>query len=281
MHKQNVTRKIAAAISGAVLLLFAMGLDAEPVTPLSTPPDPLVRLVIAQGGDTALTETMMFARIILGRTKIPFKIEHVPWDRALKMVTTRPNTLMSMMSRTAERETQFLWVAPVRVLRYQFYRDQRREDVQASSLDEIGRYRLGVVGFGDVVTRYLLDKRLISKSHLEVARDDVINLRKLMNGRIDLITTSDAILPRLCARAAIDCGQLFAVLELPEHVVGGMYMAYSKGTDASVVQRTFEAYADAIRDPSLEKIATAALGAELFNQQSRKYHEDRKGENEH
>jgi len=251
-----------AAISALAMLLAASAqADPEPATGKSA--DPLVRMLIPQDGDAAFSETMVFARIIMGHSGIPFQVEHMPWDRTLRIASTQPNVVVAMMSRTPEREAHFLWVGQLHRIDFHLYRDRARGDIVIAKLADIGPYRLGVVGLRDVITQYLLSNKVIAKEQLEVAGNDMINMRKLLSGRIDLMATSDEVVARQCRSAGVDCTRMLAVMALPE-IASDAYMAYSSGTAQSLVQRTRQAYINAIRDPTLSQIGQAALGVRLY-----------------
>lgn len=52
-------------------------------------------------------------------TKIPFKINLVPWTRAFRSAQTQKNTLIFELDKTPDREDQFHWIYPLRTDSYQ------------------------------------------------------------------------------------------------------------------------------------------------------------------
>ena len=253
-----------AAISVLAMLLTGP-LRAAPDSGAGKPADPLVRMLIPQDGDAAFSETMVFARIIMGHSGIPFQVEHMPWDRTLRIASTQRNVVVAMMSRTPEREAHFLWVGQLHRIEFHLYRDRERGDIVINKLADVGRYRLGVVGLHDVITQYFLTRKVMAKAQLEVAGNDMINMRKLLSGHIDLMATSDEVVTRQCRSAGVDCKRMLAVMALPE-IASDAYMAYSSGTAPSLVQRTRQAYVNAILDPTLSQIGQASLGVRLYRE---------------
>jgi len=226
---------------------------------------PLVRVLIPQDSDRAFGEAMVFARIVMGRTGIPFQVEHLPWDRALRIASTQPGVLITMISRTPQREAHFFWVGQLHRLEFHLYRDRERSDIEISNPPDFGRYRLGVVGVRDVISQYFLQRKMFTRGQLEVAGNDLINMRKLLSGRIDLMAVSSELVAHQCTSAGVDCSRMLPIMDLPE-IDSNVYMAYSRATSESLVQRTRQAYVAAILDPSLSQIGKAALGAGLFQE---------------
>lgn len=153
------------------------------------------------------------------------------------MALRKPNVLIYLLARTAERESQFHWVGELLRNDYAFYRLRARRDIVVGTLAEAEHYAVGVTR-EDVRHQYLRGKgfrRLVVSGHAAEG------FRKLLSGQVQLLPLTPGEAAYYCKAAGIDPAQLERVLPL-EELATELYMAYSLGTPEDVVRQTRAAF---------------------------------------
>ncbi|SFZ76687.1 substrate-binding periplasmic protein [Chitinimonas taiwanensis] len=123
----------------------------------------------------------LILREALSRAQLSAEFELLPWARALAMARSQPQTCVYSAVRSAEREKQgHKWVGPLVDDRISLF---ARVDskIKLRTLGEARNYRVGgyvADAYGDYVERQGV--------RLDRAPADLMNLPKLMAGRIDL-----------------------------------------------------------------------------------------------
>lgn len=103
-----------------------------------------------------------------------------PLQRAMMVAATGPGILMAPLARTPARERSYQWL--VRLFDEDFVVVAKRgSNVDVSTLEKVGRLRVGVVREG-VSAEYTKDQ---GWQGLQLATRDIANARKLNVGRID------------------------------------------------------------------------------------------------
>lgn len=133
-------------------------------------------------------------REMMRRAGIAYRIELLPWVRAYNRAVLEPNTCVYSTTRTEQREPQLKWIGPVVENQWVLYgRDDGPKELR--SLEAARRYRLG--GYtGDAEAQYLIARGF----EVDLASNDLQNLRKLLAGRIDLWATGKYLGAALIAR---------------------------------------------------------------------------------
>lgn len=157
------------------------------------------------------------------------KIEVMPWVRGYNALLNNPNVILFSTTRTKEREELGLkWVGPILRVKWAFY-SRADSDLEINSLDDakkvnaIGTYR------DDVREQFLLSQGF---TNLDSTNDNVLNIRKLMFYRIDLIIgTNLGILSSLN-----EAGYTYKDVKL-QFVIqeADLYIAFSKETEDHIV----------------------------------------------
>lgn len=125
----------------------------------------------------------------------PYRIEIMPWARAIALAETQPMHCVFAAARTPERETRFKWVIPLFVDRAILV---ARDD---SAIGDIGideaKTRLVGTHRADYTETLL---HTMGFANIDVSADFETNVRKLIEKRIELMPMSEGVFADLKAR---------------------------------------------------------------------------------
>jgi len=211
-------------------------------------------------------EAPQFVQQLMRRAGLHYSQQVYPWARAYMMAGSLPNVLIYSMARTPEREPQFHWIGKLLTVQYAMYALQSRSDIRARSVDELRAYRIGVTA-SDVRANWLRDQGLRdasadSRAGLDVADDSLSNLRKLMQGRVDMVPTSAVGLKSFCQSEGVDCSRFRRVMVLPFSV--DLYLAASLKTAPPAVASLRRAYHSMVRDGRHHQILAPYLDSSEY-----------------
>ena len=183
--------------------------------------------------------TAAVVKEITRRLGIEARIEGVPWARGYRMARSEPNVVLFSMARTPEREAHFHWVGPVGLFRSAFYAPRGTRLAidsldDARGVDRIGTYR------DDVRESYLLG---MGFTNLDSTNSNESNLRKLLNGRIDLWATSTMEALNVPRQMGLDPSLIERLHTFQEFE---MYIAMSRATPRRIADR-WQAALDAMK----------------------------------
>lgn len=206
-------------------------------------------------------EAPQLVRQLMQRAGLAYSQQVYPWARAYMMASSLPNVLIYSMARTPEREPHFHWVGKLLTVQYAMYALQSRSDIRARSVDELRAYRIGVTA-SDVRAHWLREQGLrdatpASRAGLDIADDGMSNLRKLMQGRVDMVPTSHVGLKSFCQSEGVDCSRFRRVMVLPFSV--DLYLAASLKTSPAVLRALRAAYDRMQQDGSYHQLLSPYL----------------------
>jgi polar amino acid transport system substrate-binding protein len=125
----------------------------------------------------------------------PFRIEIMPWARAIALAETQPMHCVFAAARTPEREARFKWVLPLFVDRAILV---TRQGSGLASLDmEAAKSRLVGTHRADY-TEVLLEE--MGFGSIDVSADFGTTVRKLIEGRIELMPMSESVFLEMLAK---------------------------------------------------------------------------------
>ena len=156
-----------------------------------------------------------------------------PWARSYDMALHEPNVLIYLIARTPARENQFQWVGEIMKIQYHLFKLKDRQDIVVKNLQDAKNYTIGAMR-DDVRYRYLEAQGF---TRLVISSESIDNFNKLLNRRVDLVPLVEREARSMCEEVHFNCANLEKMLTLHE-VTTGLYMAYSKSTPDSVVERT-------------------------------------------
>lgn len=130
-------------------------------------------------------------REALSRAGIEADIRMCPWARAYRRTMEEENVMLFTIARTAEREEHFKFICPVAPpVKNVLFRLSDRHDISIHSLEDARSYRIGVQD-KDVMHQLLAQAGFKEGSNLFPVPENEQNLKKLLNGRIDLMAGHD------------------------------------------------------------------------------------------
>ncbi len=157
-------------------------------------------------------------------------IQVVPWARGYNMTLTNPNVALFSTSRLPQREDLFKWVGPLYRQTWGFYA-KRGTEIRIRSLEEAKTIaRIGTY-YQDAKEQYLKKQGF---NNLVSTNTNLSNIKRLIQGGIDLWVSSDFNMPYLVDQAGISPDQLELVYAF--RVVDN-FIAFSVQTSDAIVQK--------------------------------------------
>ena len=189
---------------------------------------------------------------VLKRADIAYTITSYPWARTYRLAQIEPNVLIYSIGRTKEREELFKWVGVVAPYDIFLYKVKTRTDVQVKNLEEAKRYKTGAVR-DDVRAQYLERAGFAIDTSLELVAQDILNIKKLLAGRIDLIPFDKQGLTYIMKKNNLNIDDLEPVMRLDD-LSSGLYLAFSLQTDDATVKTCTKALAEIKADGTYDRI---------------------------
>lgn len=190
-----------------VFLLPGSLLRAETLT-LATEPYP--PFVVVEG-DKITGGGVTIIDLIMRDTGQDYRIEVMPWARALMLAQREPMRCAFATARTPERQDLFKWVMPLLIVK-SYLVTAAGSGVKATTLDEAKRYIVGAQ-LNDNRHRTLMR---LGFPRIDPTSDINLSLRKLANHRIDLLPLTEEALDVLVARGE----KLERTVQLTEEQLG-------------------------------------------------------------
>ena len=188
---------------------------------------------------------------VLQSAKIKAEFKVLPWARAYQAALDHPNALLYATSRTAERESQFIWIGPISSRQMYLYKLRSRKDVKVTSLADAGRYRLGLVR-EMASTNLILKSGLVPDSQIDYTPTQESNMKKLLINRIDLMVTLDWTAAYLAKKHGVKTDDLEQVLLLDNQ--HQLYFAMNKQADPNIVRKLQDAFNQIKKQGLMEKL---------------------------
>jgi polar amino acid transport system substrate-binding protein len=121
---------------------------------------------------------------------VRLEVQVLPWQRAVQLAESQPQSVLFSLTRLPEREAQFQWVGPIAQRRILLYRLASRPELTLAQLGDLGTARIGVVR-DSAADRQLQAAGLKPGLQLEQGLDDAANIRKLLAGRMEYVALLD------------------------------------------------------------------------------------------
>jgi len=143
-------------------------------------------------------------REILVRLKLPDNIEVVPWARGYTLALNQPNVALFSTTRLPQREKRFKWVGPLYTQTWGFY-GKKGSGLKINSLEDAKKVdRIGTY-HKDAKEQFLKRNGFVN---LVSTNKNISNIKRLIEGNLDLWVSSDFNMPYLAKQAGVDPDQL-------------------------------------------------------------------------
>lgn len=236
-------RTIPAIASGlAVMLLLACPALARNLTIYCEYPAPEEFIIGDKGG-------LIYDQVweLMRRTDILGKVQQVTWKRGYAEATSMPNIGLFPTTRTAEREDLFHWIGPILRVQWVFY-GLKGSAPAINSLEDAKKVRAIGTYANDSKEQWLQSKGF---TNLVSVMENLTNMKKLYDKRIDLMVGSPSVTNRWPAMYDLDPDKL--VMVYPFKTVD-LYLALSKGTSMDTVRALERAFKDMAKDGTIATI---------------------------
>lgn len=166
---------------------------------------------------------------ILKITKEKANIKLLPWARAYREIQNKPNIILFSTTRTKQRESLFKWVGPVGNNNWVFYA-KSQSNIKINSLEEAktNKYKIGTY-LNDATELYLKKEKF---NNLYSVPDDLLNIKKLLKGRINLWAAGESQGLYKAKQLNIDPQKLKKIFSIKNTK---LYIAFSIQTPDSVI----------------------------------------------
>ncbi|NKW78649.1 transporter substrate-binding domain-containing protein [Rhodobacteraceae bacterium R_SAG7] len=230
--------KFVTSVATVFALGFAGAVQAADVTLLTEDYAPLN--FERDGQIVGLGADQVFE--IMSRAGIAYEAELTQWSRAIGQAERRPNTCVFSTTHTEERDPKFQWVEPLASDSTILVR-KAGSDIAPATIEDARSYRTGTQT-GDYTVGVLEEAGFES---IDLAPTQSATVKKLLQGRIDLMITSRSFL-----EAALADG-----IEIEEALVVStttMSLACSLKTDEALIARMQDALQSMIDDGTQAEI---------------------------
>ncbi|MBL4909233.1 MAG: transporter substrate-binding domain-containing protein [Alteromonadaceae bacterium] len=174
----------------------------------------------------------------------PIKV--YPWKRAYITTTSKKNTAIFAIARSAKREKSFKWVGPIATKSYSFY-SLPNNNIQLSSIKDAKNYIIGVQ-FGSISEEYLQAQQF---KNVHSVTNSKQNLRKLLSNRIELWYVDSANLAEQLKLMSVPISRLKKVLTVTNEQ---LYIGFNTQTSDDIVNLWQNTYQDLYQQGVIKKI---------------------------
>jgi polar amino acid transport system substrate-binding protein len=126
---------------------------------------------------------------ILAISKLQYTLNTYPWARSYQMATGQPNTLIYSIIKSPERAPYFHWFCPIYESSAAFAFKLTSNPINISSIPSLKRSLVGTARHG-INHTFLKKHGFKFGKNLDISATEDINVKKLVNGRVDAIVQS-------------------------------------------------------------------------------------------
>ncbi len=187
-------------------------------------------------------------REILHRLNLPDNIQIVPWARGYNMALNQPNVALFSTTRLPQREKLFKWVGPLYAQTWGFY-GIKNSGLKIHSLDQAKMVaRIGTYN-KDAKEQFLQQNGFVN---LVSTNKNISNIKRIVEGNLDLWVSSDFNMPYLARQAGVDPDQLELVYAFRKVF---NYIAFSLQTSDGIVNLWRQTLDEIKRDGTYAKLS--------------------------
>ncbi|MGE4192580.1 MAG: substrate-binding periplasmic protein [Pseudodesulfovibrio sp.] len=181
---------------------------------------------------------------LMGGAGDPVRAEEfrsISFPRSLEILETTPGTGMFLLARTPQREPLFKWVGPLVELKLGLVA-RKSSNIVIRSKEDLKRYSISVVRNSGPM-HLLQNDPVLKDVRREVVKDDVLQMRMLNAGRVDMVCQADTAAPHVLESVGLDPDDfemVYVLSNLP------LYLAFNRAVDDGFIAR-LQAAMDAMR----------------------------------
>ncbi|UTH75529.1 ABC transporter substrate-binding protein [Chromobacterium sp. IIBBL 290-4] len=207
----------------------AAGLDQVRIYTDDDPP----YVMVSPDGQVMGGTTVEKVSRVMRKLGLPFSaMQAVPWARAYQEAKTRPFAMVFPIAKTKERQKFLDFTFKILDSDVYFYHLASRADIRLRDLDDARKYRVCVV-LGDYRHEYLESEGF---QKLEVTPDSTLNVKKLVNGRCDLLPSTETGMASKLKALGLERDKVARGIKL-DKLDSALYAAFNKETPPDVIAR--------------------------------------------
>jgi polar amino acid transport system substrate-binding protein len=185
-----------------------------------------------------------------GKPAQPIKV--LPWSQGYDLILNKPGTVLFSMARLGTRENVFKWAGPVVSMRFVLF--AKKGKIKPESLRNMKQFRFGAIV--NEAGEFLLLEQGVPTQNIDRSATNAKMVKKLANGKIDMIAFSELATQELFDKKGLDPRQFEAVGTLSG---SSLWYAFHKDIPNDVVE-LYQKTLDAIKaDGTYDKIANKYL----------------------
>ncbi|WP_448566152.1 substrate-binding periplasmic protein [Thalassotalea ganghwensis] len=163
---------------------------------------------------------------VLNQANWPYRIQALPWARALHSVNQKPGSLIYSISRTKQRELSYYWIHLLASVKTKLVSLASRQDIHIEQLSDINGYTIALKR-EDAATTLFLELGFTPQTNIVFVNSVEQALLLIKSGRVDFYPAVDIALDRAVINAGLDRDLFKFVYELEDLSVD-LYLAASK-----------------------------------------------------
>ncbi len=216
-------------------LSWVVAVQAQTIMVLGEPSQSYYSKPNSSSAGQAKGRTADYFRDVVEAAGYEVELQVMPWTRAYDTTLKQPDVILLMIAKSPEREGLFHWVDIMVSLKYHLYAYGQQRTFTLRDLHHEPGLRIGAQK-GDVLYKYLISQGL---NNVIPVIDPSLLFPMIEKGRIDLVTSSDALMQSYC-RNRNSCSKYHQAFKFP--VKGDLWFVMSKDTQLDTVNRIKQAW---------------------------------------
>jgi polar amino acid transport system substrate-binding protein len=181
--------------------------------------------------------TTKIVRQVLDKSGLKYDIKIYPWARSYDMAVNQSHVLIYSIFRLKNREHQFKWICPLtKPIELYFFKLTDNSKVEITNLNDAKKYTVGVTR-GDYPHHYLMNQGFTVGTHLQLSPSDSLNVKKLVNGRIDLVVEAELTMRTILSELGKPFSDVYPITKIIQGKSTQNCMAFGIKTPDNIVQR--------------------------------------------
>lgn len=218
------------------LSTFSFWAQAHPTLSIVTEDAPPLQYIL--NGEVK-GKTTSIVKALLKETKLSSEINVYPWVRSFQIASERPNTLISPMIRSPEREKQFVWIGKLVTFNLAFIKLSHRADISINHIEQAKAYRLAVMR-DDYVHHLLVQHGFKEQTHFNIVSQFPHQLKLLYANKIDTFIADYDLLIELGKNLNYDVSQLEIAYTVPNQELS-VYLAANENSSPALIKQLKQA----------------------------------------